>query len=420
MNAQCLNEAENKLSVSDILANEILQELNSRLFLPRLTWGDRYDSPAQIGDTINVRRVFRAVTTEARANDRQPMISNRVEMKVNIGSKSGIDFHHKDPVMGGEELAALYDIAGGEEFHNGTHYQVGVAGGDLTVDVISKLSDFTKRRCMPFPLSSLLPPEDLAVIAQDIEQHGAPPIAGEVVRERYRGRCREVYLYESDGLPYYEIADYGDSTPLVNAANGYRGSTLPTDGWQSSAKVLNKGQLITIAGVHDVKPRDDYRQLTELKTFVVTDDVTTSPTGTADVPIYPAICDGKLTDNAGDGSTESGGSAHRTCSNDAADNAAITVVGAGAAGENKGKCFRQGFIFDSRAMQYVNVRMEKSALPGVEQGYATDQHAGLDVLYTAWTDGRNLKESNRLDVSSAVKVVHPELAVRVITGEARL
>jgi len=419
MNAQCLNEAESKPSAPDALANEILRELDSHLFLPRLTsWGDRYDSPTRIGNTIAVRRVFRAVTAEVRAIDRQPMISNRVEMKVNIGSKSGIDFHHKNPVMGGEELAALYDVAGGEEFHNGTHYQVGVAGRDLTVDVISKLSDFTKRRCMPFPLSALLPPEDLAVIAQDIEQHGAPPIAGEVVRERYRGRCREVYLYESDELPYYEIADYGDSTPLVNAANGYRGSTLPTDGWQPSTKVLNKGQLITIAGVHDVKPLDDYRPLTEQKTFVVTDDVPTSPAGAADVPIYPAIRDGKLTDKAGNGSTEFGESAHRTCSNEAADNAAITVVGAGAAGENKSKCFRQGFIFDKMAMQYVNVRMEKSTLSGIEQGHATVPRTGLGVLYSAKADFDTLKAQTRIDVRGAVKVVHPELVVRVITGEA--
>jgi len=419
MNAKSLNDAESQPSALDTLANEILQELDSHLFLPRLTsWGDRYDSPAHTGWTITVNRVSRATVNKERSNNRQPVIDSHVEMKVNIGGNPGVDFGHKDPIMGGWELASLYDIAGGEEFHNETHFLVGIPGSALTVDAIGKIRFYIRQQHMHPPVSALLPPEDLAVIARDIEQHGAPPIAGEVVRERYHGRCRRVYLYESDDLPYYEIADYGDSTPLVDSPGGCRGSKLPTDGWQASTKVLNKGQLITIAGVYDVKPRDDYRPLTEQKTFVVTDDVTTSPTGTAEIPISPAINDGKLTDNAGDGSTESGKSTHQTCSNEADDNAIITVVGAGDVGENKGKRFRQGFIFDSRAMQYVNVRMEKSTLPGVYQGHATDQHVGLDVLYTAWTDGRNLKESHRLDVSGAVKVVHPELVVRIITGMA--
>lgn len=404
MKTQCLNEAESELSALDDLANEILQELDSHLFIPRLTSRDhRYDYPVRIGGTITVNRVFRAVSYNGRTIPRQPKIDGRIEMKVNIGSGAGVDSHQKTPAECGRELASLYDIAGGREFHNGTHYQAGVAGGDLTVGEILGIKTYTSERRMPYSMSALFPSEDLAAIASDIEQHGAPPVAGEVVREHYRGRYFGFSLYETNDLPYYEIADYGASTPLVNDANGYRGSRLPTDGWQPSTKVLNNGQLITIAGVHDVKPHDDYRPLAELKTFLVTDDVNSDASGQAMIPISPAI-------NASEPTSNPGADVYRTCSNEAADNAAIIVVGAGTAGENRGKRFRQGFIFGERAMQYVHVRMEKSTLGDIEQGYATDPQTGLGVRRSA----KNNRE--RVDVCGAVKIAHPELVVRVITG----
>lgn len=411
MKTECLNEAEIEPSASDDLANEILQKLNVHLLIPRLTlWGDRYDSPTQIGKRINVRRVFRARSYNRDTTPWQPVIDNRVDMQVNIESKFGIDFCHKDPVVGGRKLASLYDIAGGKAFHNGTHYQVGVAGSDLTVDAIDKMVFYIREQRMDYPLPALLHPDDFAAIAGDIDQHGAPPIADEFVRERYRGRCREVYLYETDDLPYYEIADYGASAPLVDSPGGYRGSKLPTDGWQASTKVLNKGQLITIADVYDVKPRDDYQQLAELKTFLVTADVNSDASGRAEILIYPEI-------NAGELTTDSSTGAYRTCSDNAADNAGIVIVGAGKAGANKGKKLRQGFIFGKRAMQYVNIQMRKSTLGDIEQGYATDQQTGLGVLYSAKADFYTLKDQTRVNVCGAVKVVHPELVVRVITGE---
>lgn len=406
MKAEYLNEAESELSSPDILANEILQELDSHLFIPRLTSRNhQHEFPARIGDIITVERVFEAVVVEEHVLTPQSMIGGSVRMEVNIGGNPGVDFGHKGPIKCGRELAALYDIAGGKEFHNGTHYQAGIAGGDLTVDEIPEIKTYTGERCMPSSMSALFPSEALASIASKVGRHGAPPIAGEVVRKRHRGYYRGLHLYESDDLPYYEIADYGASTPLVDAADGYRGSALPTDGWQPSTKVLNRGQLITIAGVHDVKPCDDYQPLAELKTFLVTADVDSDAFGKAEIPICPEI-------NAGELPSTSVAGAHKTCSAEAADNAAIVIVGAGKAGKNRGKKLRQGFIFDERAMQYVNIRMEKSTLGDIEQGYAIDPQTGLGVLHSAKND------RERIDVCGAVKVVHPELVVRVITGKA--
>lgn len=226
------------------------------------------------------------------------------------------------------------------------------------------------------------------------------------------GRCA---LDVSASLPRYEIADYGDSVPRVNSPGGYCGDRLPTDGWQASRKVLNKGQLIQIDDVYDVQPRGSRRKLPNLKTFVVTADVSSDTAGQATIPICPEINDSNPTSNSGGGASNIK-SAHRTYSGDAADNAVITVVGAGKDGINKGKSFRQGFFFHKSAMQFVNIQLANRDASD-HHGYAEDPKTGLSVRYTTCSNISDPSTSGKFDIRGAVKVVRPEYALRVIIGD---
>jgi len=75
-------------------------------------------------------------------------------------------------------------------------------------------------------------------------------------------------------------------TSLVNGAS-QTGSSLVTDGWSSGASDLKEGDLITIANVYAVNPKN--RQSTgALQQFVVTSDISDS-SGAMTISISPSI-----------------------------------------------------------------------------------------------------------------------------------
>ena len=119
--------------------------------------------------------------------------------------------------------------------------------------------------------------------------------------------------YEDANVAKFTTGSYTTSTPLINGAS-QTGSSLVTDGWASSAATLNKGDIFTIAGVYAVNPVS-YASTGALQQFVVTATTTSSGVDMAALPISPSIItSGQL----------------QTVTASPADNAAITVVGAGA------------------------------------------------------------------------------------------
>lgn len=177
-------------------------------------------------------------------------------------------------------------------------------------------------------------------------------------------------------------------TPLVNGAS-QTGSSLVTDGWSLSTQVLNKGDIITLAGVNGVNPQN--RQSTGARQFVVTADVTSDGSGNATIPIYPAI-------------TPS--TAFQTVDVGPADNAAITVLGTqNSSGVINMAYHRDAFVLGSADLLLPN---------GVhEAARVSDPDLGISIRMVRQYDINNDKMPCRLDVLYGWKAVYPELACRV-------
>ncbi len=178
-------------------------------------------------------------------------------------------------------------------------------------------------------------------------------------------------------------------TPLVDGAS-QTGSNLVTDGWTASTQVLNEGDIITLTGVNAVNPQNR-QDVGQLRQFVVTADVTSDGTGAATIPIFPAI-------------TPTG--AFQTVTASPADDAAITVLGAG------------GTVSPANLAHHRDAFVLATAdlpLPGGTDMAArvSDNQLGVSIRMIRDYDIVTDRFPCRLDVLYGWKAVYPELACRI-------
>lgn len=189
------------------------------------------------------------------------------------------------------------------------------------------------------------------------------------------------------------------SNPLVKGAS-QSGSSLETDGWNNSVQVLNKGDIITVAGMNSVNPVS-FRDNGALRTFTVTADVTSDGSGNATIPIEPPI-------NA---DTES---PFQTVASLPANDAAIKVFGIayGSFSNIAAVASAQALAFHKDAFCLAIVPLE---LPG-GMDWSERINApkiGVSMRLTRGFDIRENKRYTRLDVLGGVKTLRPEFACRV-------
>jgi hypothetical protein len=200
--------------------------------------------------------------------------------------------------------------------------------------------------------------------------------------------------YEDANVAKFTTGSYTTSTPLINGAS-QTGSSLVTDGWASSAATLNKGDIFTIAGVYAVNPVS-YSSTGALQQFVVTATTTSSGVDMATLPISPAIItSGQL----------------QTVTASPADNAAITVVGAGAS-TMTATVTSQSLLYHPDAFALVMADLHRPQ-SGAEATVVRSKELGVSIRmvqqYQIGTDS----EPTRLDVLYGWATLRPTLAVRV-------
>jgi len=200
--------------------------------------------------------------------------------------------------------------------------------------------------------------------------------------------------YEDANVAKFTTGSYTTSTPLINGAS-QTGSSLVTDGWASSAATLNKGDIFTIAGVYAVNPVS-YASTGALQQFVVTATTTSVLTDMAALPISPSIItSGQL----------------QTVTASPADNAAITVVGAGAS-TMTATVTSQSLLYHPDAFALVMADLHRPS-SGAEATTVRSKELGVSIRmvqqYQIGTDS----EPTRLDVLYGWATLRPTLACRV-------
>lgn len=437
---------ENRLATPSHIAMEALFRLKDHLVLPKIanrTFEEYFEG--KIGDTITVKRPYRAKVTTGHVMKESAMIDKTVDVKVDQRFHFALQYSDTNETLdlvdfgarymdaGAEELAYQFDIAGAEELAYALFYMDGTAGTALSLSSAQFIRAHATKVAIPRVRQNfaLLDPLDIAEVSEDIQSVDMPELVGQNIRDTYKGRLAGWGVMESVHIPYLEVAAVPTAaSPLTNGAN-QRGSSIITDGWGTSAatKVLNKGQLIQIAGVHEIQPRGDRRRTGNLATFVVTEDVTATAAGAATIKVYPEVNvggsadtvanpTGKDLDNAADATLDA--SAFQTVSvastaTGIPDNSAITVVGrqtgSGVPAAGRAATFRQGLWTCGDALEYVNVTLTefKSA---VMAGTQTDAETGVSISYLADFEIKNRSERERLDILFGVKTVYPEIGIR--------
>jgi len=200
--------------------------------------------------------------------------------------------------------------------------------------------------------------------------------------------------YEDANVAKFTTGSYTTSTPLINGAS-QTGSSLVTDGWASGAATLNKGDIFTIAGVYAVNPVS-YASTGALQQFVVTAATTSVLTDMAALPISPSIItSGQL----------------QTVTASPADNAAITVVGAGAT-TMTATVTSQSLLYHPDAFALVMADLHRPS-SGAEATTVRSKELGVSIRmvqqYQIGTDS----EPTRLDVLYGWATLRPTLACRV-------
>ena len=195
----------------------------------------------------------------------------------------------------------------------------------------------------------------------------------------------EIYLDQN--IQSQTVGAYA-GTGVVNGA-GQTGSSLITNGWTANITgLLNVGDVITIANVFAVNPKN--RQTTgSLQNFVITTAANTDGFGNSTLQIYPAI-------------TTTG--AYQNVSASPANSAGITVRGTASTG------YAQNIGFVRDAFGLVTVPME---IPGGVDFAAREMYKNVSMRIVRAYDVNNDVFPARIDLLYGTATYYPELACRL-------
>lgn len=412
----------------EIITMEALYRLRDELLFPLManrTFENVFEE--KIGDTINIKRPYYALTHEGHVMDNiNPMIDRTVTMKIDKRFYGALQFGDQEMTLDirdfgdryltavAEQLAYRYEVAGANEIGTAIHFMEGTPGTGIDVDQVQDLRAHATEVSIPSQRNTfaVLEPRDVAAITKDVKALFNPSLVSAAVRDRYRGRVGGFRVFESIHVPRMVVHDYGTATPLVNASGGYQGKMLPTDGWgNTNRKILNKGQLIQIASnadfVGEMQLRTEPRRATGRRmTFTVTEDVSCA-SGAATIPIEPELNAGTLTTTDRNGASVSM-AAFQNVDKAAPNNMPIVVLG------TKGMTYRQGVFFNRDALEYANIMLELPA--NLQTGRMTDPETGVSISYAADSVLRTLRTQRRLDILFGVASVYAYQGIRHIGG----
>lgn len=360
---------------------------------------------AKIGSSITIRKPARFVVQNGATLVNQDVTEESTSLSLDKQKHVAFKFSSSELTLSVDEFRKRYidnavialanqvDLDGLTMAYQNTFNSVGTPGTTpsalLTyLQAQQKLNEFAcpkgnKRSFHINPAASTSIVDALKGLFQSSEQ------IAKQYEEGYMGIAAGGKWMMSQNIIAHTVGQQG-GTPLVNGGS-QTGASLVTDGWTASAaNRLKQGDVFTIAGVQAVNPVT--KQSTgALQQFVVTADAASDGSGNCTISIFPSIVtSGSL----------------QTVSGSPADNAAITVVGAGSAVSPQNiLCHEDAFVMGSADLELPN---------GVDfAAVASDPESGLSLRIVRAYDISADSFPCRLDILYGHKAVRPEWACRI-------
>lgn len=406
----------NTILTPNIIAKEALMYLDNNLVMTKQVY-DGYEKEFsknvngyKQGSTVSIRRPTDFTVRKGRVAQIQDVVEGSLPLTVDQQDGVDFEFTSADLTLSIDELGervlkpAMIQLANSiDGFLTGLYSSVPNWAG-TPGQTINSFNDF-------YEGSNLLnefavPMDDRSAVLSPKDQQGMlgsqtalylQGPAGDAYRKGKLGEIGGTDTFMSQNVKTH-VVGVATGTPRVNGANQnvlYTAvkdtyvQTLNTDGWtNSTAGILRKGDIFTIANVYAVNPVTK-AVLPYLRQFVVNANADSgASTGPAALNISPPIIVG---------------GAQATVDSVPADDALITVLGTGGTG------YRQNLNFHRNAFAFVSVDMEK---PNDGRTFARQRYKGISARLVPWFDGTNDVNKWRLDVLYGGRLIDGRLATR--------
>lgn len=411
--------AGNAFLTDDIILKEAMFQYKNNLVACRNVYRDMEKRMSQkLGNQISIKKPFRSKSTEGRTLGKTAMIDNSVTLIIDRQRNVGLEFTIQDrtlsiadfssryiqPAIG--EIATQIDKSIFDVANAATYFHSGTVGDPLSVTSVMFTKAHVNNVAIPDDGNriGMLNEIDAANISASVSTVFNESMVAGAIKKGYMGPLSGFEMNSSQLVPTHTVGAYG-GTPLSNGAD-QSGSSIITDGWSATTQVLNKGDIITFAGVFEINPIT-YESTGRLQTFVLTADVTSDGAGNATLPISPAINDGSGTILDGEGNAISD-KAYQNVSSKVADGSAIVVFG------DSGGIYRQNFYWHKNAigLSMVDLYLPQSA---GSASRVRDTDTGLSLSLTTDFNITDHEEITRIDALWGVKMLNPELIFRTLT-----
>jgi hypothetical protein len=386
---------------STIVAKESLRQLENQLGMAKMVNRDWENKFAKDGETLGIRKpnVFRA--SKQRVRVPSPLTESTVTLTVATQAHVSFEWSTKQMTDTIDRIAEryikpamsalantidvdLYDL------HDNVHNQVGTpgtapSGYDVYADARRKLNEeaisLTERYVT-------VNPKGEAETLKGLKGLFNEKMINDIIAQGALGSLAGFDFYMAQNVQVHTTGAFTTgSTPLVNGAS-QTGASLITDGWNSGATTLKKGDVFTMAGVYAVNPKTG-QSTGELRQFVVTADISDTA-GAITIAISPSIVtSGPL----------------QTVTTSPANDAAITMVGT----ESTEYPINLAFHKDAFTLAIRPLEIPSSVAWGARESYN-----GLSVRTIKAYDIDEDMEVLRFDVLFGVLCQRPECACRII------
>lgn len=397
----------NTLLTISMITREILMILSNNLTFTNEVdrqFDDKFAiSGAKIGETLNIRIPVSWSNTQGQGIVLQDVTETSTPLTLSTQYQRSFQFSAADLTLSIDDFAKRYlktaiismanqiDFDGLSQYKN-VYQNVGIPGfvPNALLTYLDAGVALDNAACpVDDDRSIVINPLMQATIVDALK--GLFQESSEISRQYRKGKMGTSIGFEwymDQNVNVHTVGAQG-GTPLVNGAN-QTGSSLITDGWTAATAILKRGDIFTIGGVNMVNPQNK-QDVGALQQFVVTADQTSSGGGADTIPISPAI----VTTGAYQNVTVS-----------PADNAVITVFGAG------GVTSPQGLAFHEQAFTFACADLQMPG--GVDMGERmSDKQLGLSVRVVRAYDINTDRFPCRCDLLGGWATIRPQLACRI-------